>query len=153
MNPYFIKKANEHTTEFNMFKKDIFPVIMIWEGGGKLHTVPGDSGGQTIYGIAYNKNKQHFTSLADHARTTYDEAAAFAFVEYYLKLSPEFLPCGVKLYLFDIAYNMGVSRAKTMLQSCIGVKADGIIGPATKAKMKDLKLDCLHNSRVSHVNV
>lgn len=148
MNKYFINKANEHKTEFARFKKDIFPVAMLWEGGGKLHDVSGDSGGQTIWGIAYNKNKQHFTSLADHARTTEEEAAAFAFVEYYLPLHPAFLPCNTKLYAFDIAYNMGVGRAKTFIQIAVGVKADGIIGPQTQAKMAGLKVEALHKIRV-----
>lgn len=149
MNIKFINTANEHKTEFEYFLKNIFPVAMKWEGGGKLHNVPGDSGGQTIWGIAYNKNKQHFTSLADHARTTKEEAAAFAFSEYYLGLKPQYLPCDTKLYAFDISYNMGIGRAKQYIQKCIGVTADGIIGPKTAQEMHKLKLDCLHKLRVN----
>lgn len=148
MNTKFINTANQHKTEFEYFLKNIFPVAMIWEGGGKLHNVPGDSGGQTIFGIAYNKNKQHFDSLADHANTTQEEAAAFAFVEYYLPLKPAFLPCNTKLYAFDISYNMGVGRAKTFIQKAIGVTADGIIGKQTEAKMGTLKVETLHKMRV-----
>lgn len=148
MNTKFIQIANQHKTEFEYFLKNIFPVAMLWEGGGKLHNVKGDSGGQTIWGIAYNKNKQHFDSLQDHANTTKEEAAAFAFVEYYLPLKPAFLPCNTKLYAFDIAYNMGVGRAKTFIQKAIGVTADGIIGKQTEAKMGNLKLETLHKMRV-----
>ena len=121
---------------------------MIWEGGGKLHNIKGDSGGQTIWGIAYNKNKEHFDSLADHANTTNEEAAAFAFVEYYLPLHPAFLPCNTKLYAFDISYNMGVGMAKTFIQKAIGVTADGIIGPNTEKSMHILTVEKLYNMRV-----
>ena len=148
MNTKFINTANQHKTEFEYFLKNIFPVAMIWEGGGKLHNVSGDTGGQTIWGIAYNKNKQHFDSIQDHANTTKEEAAAFAFVEYYLPLKPAFLPCKTKLYAFDIAYNMGVGRAKTFIQKAIGVPADGIFGPQTEKAMSKLTVDELHKLRV-----
>lgn len=148
MNTKFIQIANQHKTEFEYFLKNIFPVVMIWEGGGKYHNVPGDSGGNTIYGIAYNKNKQHFDSLEDHKNTTKEEAAAFAFVEYYLPLKPAFLPCKTKLYAFDIAYNMGVGRAKTFIQKAIGVTADGIFGPQTEKAMSKLTVEALHKMRV-----
>ena len=35
MNAKFINTANQHKTEFEYFLKNIFPVAMIWEGGGK----------------------------------------------------------------------------------------------------------------------
>ena len=148
----FIDIANKNQTEFKFFLKKIFPVVMKWEGGGKLHNVPGDTGGQTLFGIAYNKNKEHFDSLADHADTTEEEAAAFAFVNYYLKLSPENLKSNVKLLAFDIAYNMGVSRAIQYIQECAGVTSDGVIGPNTKNNMNKITVDCLQNKRVAYYN-
>lgn len=148
MNAKFINTANQHKTEFEFFQKTIFPVAMIWEGGGKYHNVPSDSGGPTVWGIAYNKNKQHFTSLQDHKDTTKEEAAAFAFVEYYLPLKPAFLPCNTKLYAFDMAYNMGVGRAKKFIQTAIGVTADGIFGPQTEKAMSKLTVEALHKLRV-----
>ena len=144
----FNQIANQHKTEFEYFLKNIFPVAMLWEGGGKYHNVAGDSGGPTIWGIAYNKNKQHFDSLEDHKNTTKEEAAAFAFVEYYLPLKPAILPCNTKLYAFDIAYNMGVGRAKMFIQKAIGVTADGIFGPQTEKAISKLTVDSLHKRRV-----
>ena len=152
MTDKFIKITKNHQTEFTFFLKKIFPVVMKWEGGGKLHNVPGDTGGQTVWGIAYNKNKQHFDSLADHANTTEEEAAAFAFVEYYLKLSPENLKSNIKLLAFDIAYNMGVSKAIQYIQECAGVTADGVIGSNTKNNMNKVTVDCLQNKRVAYYN-
>lgn len=148
----FIDIANKNQTEFKFFLKNVFPVVMKWEGGGKLHNVSGDTGGNTIWGIAYNKNKEYFDSLADHADTTEEEAAAFAFANYYLKLSPENLKSNVKLLAFDIAYNMGVSRAIQYIQECAGVTADGIIGPNTKNNMNKITIDCLQNKRVAYYN-
>lgn len=150
MNTKFLQTAMQNKGEFAYFLMNIFPVVMKWEGGGKLHNVAGDTGGQTIWGIAYNKNKQHFDSLQDHANTTEEEAAAFAFVEYYLPLIPSLLPKSTKMYAFDISYNMGLSRAKTYIQKCIGVTADGIFGKKTIESLPKLKLDCLHNLRVDY---
>lgn len=152
MTDKFIKITKLHETEFAFFLKKIFPVVMKWEGGGKLHNIPSDTGGNTIWGIAYNKNKQHFDSLADHANTTEQEAAAFAFVNYYLPLSPENLKSNVKLLAFDIAYNMGQSKAIMYLQECAGVKADGIIGNQTKNALSKVTVDCLQNKRVAFYN-
>lgn len=147
MTTKFIKIANQHKTEFEYFLKNIFPVVMIWEGGGKLHNVAGDAGSWTIWGIAYNYNKQHFDGLEDHKNTTKEEAAAFAFVNYYLPLKPAYLCGGVKLMAFDTAYNMGVSRAIKYIQECAGVKADGIIGNQTRSAMSKVTIDCLFKKR------
>lgn len=149
MKPIFLERAKENQTEFEFFRKKIFPIVMIWEGGGKLHKVPLDNGGWTKFGVAFNYNASHFYSLDDFKNMTEEEAASLAFVNYYLPLKPQFIPCaGTKLYLFDISYNMGVMKAKKYMQQCIGVNADGIIGKQTEAAMHKLKVDCLHNMRV-----
>lgn len=152
MNTKFLQIAMQNKSEFAYFLMNIFPVAMKWEGGGKLHNISGDTGGQTIWGIAYNKNKQHFQSLQDHANTTEEEAAAFAFVEYYLPLKPSLIPKNTKLYAFDVSYNMGLSRAKKHIQQCIGVTADGIFGKKTEASLNKLSLDCLHRLRIDFYN-
>ena len=51
MDNKYKKIAEENQTEFRFFLKNIFPVTMLWEGGGKLHNVAGDSGGWTIFGV------------------------------------------------------------------------------------------------------
>lgn len=148
MNSKFINITKEHKTEFEFFRKKLFPVAMYWEGGGKLHNIKGDSGGWTIWGIAYNKNKHHFKNLEEFKRTTEEEAAAFAFVQYYLPLKPQFLPCNTtKLYMFDMSYNMGTFKAITIMQKCLGLVEDGIIGPKTTTAMSKVKVSCLHTLR------
>lgn len=148
----FIDIANKNQTEFKFFLKNIFPNTMKWEGGGKLHNVEGDSGGWTIYGIAWNYNKEHFKNFDEFKNISEEHAAMFAFANYYLKLSPENLKSNVKLLAFDIAYNMGVGKSIQYIQECAGVTADGVIGPNTKNNMNKVTVDCLQNKRVAYYN-
>lgn len=144
------KIVNENQTEFKFFLKNVFPHTMKWEGGNKLHNVVGDSGGWTIYGISWNNNKQHFKSFEEFRNISEEDAAMFAFVNYYLKLAPENLKSNVKLLAFDTAYNVGVSRGIKFIQECAGVTADGIIGKNTKANMNKVSIDCLQNLRENY---
>ena len=148
----YIDIANENKTEFEFFLKKVFPHTMKWEGGGKLHNVEGDSGGWTIYGIAWNYNKEYFKSFEEFKNISEEHAAMFAFANYYLPLSPSYLKSNTKLLAFDIAYNMGVSKAKIYIQDCAGVTTDGIIGPNTRKNMDKVTPDCLQNKRVSYYN-
>lgn len=150
----YINKANsgQYRMQFENFKNDIFKHTLKWEGGSKLHNVPGDSGGWTIYGIAYNHNKELFKDLTDFKDTTYEEAAAVAFIKYFLSASADKVPMNAQLMYFDIAYNMGVKRAIKIAQKCIGVKADGIVGPMTKGKLALVDEECLYEERVKFYN-
>jgi len=148
----YIDIANQNRTEFQFFLKKVFPYTMKWEGGGKLHNVAGDSGGWTIYGIAWNFNKEYFSNFDAFKNISEEHAAMFAFANYYLKLYPENLKSNVKLLAFDIAYNMGVGKAVQYIQECAGVTADGKIGPNTKAKMTNVTVDCLQAKRVAYYN-
>lgn len=143
----YVKVANRHPVEFNMFKDLIFKKTLKWEGGGKLHKVSGDSGGWTIWGIAYNHNKKLFRNLADFKDTTYDEAAAIAFVKYYMAIRANDIPFEIKQFYFDTAYNMGPKRAIKLLQKCAGVKQDGLFGPMTLRAAQKVTIDCLYNAR------
>ena len=148
----YIDIANQNRAEFDFFLKKVFPYTMKWEGGGKLHNVAGDSGGWTIYGIAWNYNKEYFKDFNEFKNISEEHAAMFAFANYYLKISAQFLPSNVKLLAFDIAYNMGVGRAIQYIQECAGVTSDGIIGNNTRANMPKVTADCLQNKRVAYYN-
>ena len=151
MNKYE-KITKLHETEFRFFVQKVFPHTMKWEGGGKLHNVAGDSGGWTIYGVAWNYNKEHFENFEQFKNMTLEQAAAFAFVQYYLPLSPENLKSSVKLLAFDISYNMGQSKAVKYLQECAGVIADGQLGPKSKAALSKVTPECLQSKRVAYYN-
>lgn len=153
MNLEFYKKiVKAKEVEFVLFRENFFPLVMKWEGGGKLHKVSGDSGGWTVWGVAYNYNKALFRDFTDFKDTTREEAAYIAFVKYYLAARAEIVPFNSKLYYFDMAYNMGVSRAIKIMQKCIGVKADGIIGRITESKLHLLKECDLKKERNSFYN-
>lgn len=142
-------------TEFEYFKESILPHTLVWEGvrdiskGGKLHKVKNDSGGWTLWGIAYNKNRRLFKNLADFKDTTYDEASKIAFDKYYMAIRADLVPEQSKLTYFDIAYNMGNSRAIKYAQKCIGTTSDGKIGNITRRLLPNLKEYCLYKRRKS----
>lgn len=135
----YLKIIAKDNSEFSLFKNKIFPVTMAWEGGGRLHNVPGDTGGWTIWGISWNNWKHIFTNFSDFKDTLRDEAAIISFVEFYLKGKVSKVPYDCKLFYFDILYNMGPDRGIKIMQKCLGVTQDGIIGPKTEALMMKLK--------------
>ena len=144
--------------EFEYFKEHVFNRTLVWEGvknpkaGGSLHNVAGDSGGWTLWGIAYNHNKEMFKNFDDFKDTTYEEAAAIAYTKYYRAINAFILPLESRLMYFDTAYNMGNSRAIKIMQGCCKVPADGIIGPATREKMQYVTAECLYKARNTTYN-
>jgi lysozyme family protein len=144
--------------EFEYFKEYIFNRTLVWEGvknpkaGGSLHNVAGDTGGWTLWGIAYNSNSGVFKNFDDFKDTTYEEAAALAYTKYYRAINAFILPLESRLMYFDTAYNMGNIRAIKLMQKCAGVPDDGIIGPATREKMLHVTEECLYNARNTTYN-
>lgn len=154
-----LAKANPTVEkEFEVFKEHFFGKTLIWEGvknpkaGGSLHNVPGDTGGWTLWGIAYNSNAGIFKNFDDFKDTTYEEAAAIAYTKYYRAISAFILPFESRLMYFDTAYNMGPLRAIKIMQKCAGIPADGVIGPATREKMQYVTEDCLYKERNNTYN-
>jgi lysozyme family protein len=154
-----LAKANPTVTkEFEYFKEFVFNRTLVWEGvtnpkaGGNLHNVAGDTGGWTLWGIAYNHNKEMFKNFDDFKDTTYEEAAAIAYTKYYRAINAFILPLEARLMYFDIAYNMGNSRAIKIMQGCAKVPQDGVIGPATREKMQYVTEECLYNARNTTYN-
>lgn len=154
-----LAKANPTVEkEFQYFKEYIFNRTLVWEGvknpkaGGSLHNVAGDSGGWTLWGIAYNHNKEMFKNFDDFKDTTYEEAAALAYTKYYRAINAFILPLEARLMYFDTAYNMGNARAIKIMQGCAKVPQDGIIGPATREKMLHVTEECLYLARNTTYN-
>ena len=154
-----LAKANPTVAkEFEIFKEHFFNKTLKWEGvpnpktGGNLHNVSGDSGGWTLWGIAYNSNAEMFKNFDDFKDTTYEEAAAIAYTKYYRAINAFILPFQSRLMYFDTAYNMGNLRAIKIMQKCAGVPQDGLIGPATREKMVNVTEECLYNERNSAYN-
>lgn len=131
------------SSEMEMTMVDQFPIAMgfYWRpenDGQALHTTPKDPGGATAWGVTFN------TYVA--WQTLHHEAADFAVFKAALK--EDFLPlyramywnatrCGnmgvIGIQLFDIAANCGPGNAARFIQSVVGAKVDGELGPTTMA--------------------
>ena len=144
----YLKKAqnSDNIFEFQIFKS-LFKETLKMEGGNKLHKIKEDSGGWTIWGIAYNKNKNVFYNFEDFKDTTKEEAEAFAFFEYYMKIRADLVPYETKLMHFDMAYNIGTNRAIKIAQKLLRLEPDGIIGKNTIAYLTALNEKDLYESR------
>jgi len=108
------------------------------EGGYRLTTLVGDSGGQTYAGIARNPNP-HWEGweLIDKGETPPKEIVrSFYKANFWDKIRGDELPVGVDYLVYDFAVNAGVGRAVKTLQSAVGTNPDGAIGPATLAAVK-----------------
>lgn len=106
-----------------------FDLLITHEGGFSNH--PDDPGGATMYGVTekvaraegFTGSMRNF-SLND-AKTIYRK-------NYWDACRCDQMPDTLRYALFDAAVNSGANQAIKWLQSAVGVKADGIIGPVTQ---------------------
>ncbi len=137
--------------------EDAWTLTMSWEGGSKLHTVPGDPGGTTKYGIS-----QRAYPNMDMASLGPEVAKDIARIDYWDRVRADELPGELRWHVFDTAFNSGVGRAGRILQRAInmGIEArrvqnnnpyamttyvdvDGRIGPQTLNHLSHLPGDRL----------
>lgn len=119
-------------------------IIMSWlaeyEGGFVNH--PKDPGGATNRGVTqrvYDAFRKRNGWPPRSVRSITDaEHDAIYLRQYWLPARGDELPSGIDASVFDMAVHSGVSRAAKTLQSVIGVKADGVIGEITLARLSDL---------------
>lgn len=95
-----------------------------WEGGTSDHE--DDPGGLTRFGIS---SRAH----PDVAVATLTESQAREIYrrEYWTAAKCNELPERTSVAMFDRAVNQGPKAATKMLQRCLGVKEDGVLGPKT----------------------
>jgi lysozyme family protein len=93
---------------------------------------PSDPGGATNYGITERVARENgYTGpMQDLSRTL---AEAIYKRLYWATVHADELPAGIRFQVFDAAVNHGPARAVQWLQSAVGTKPDGIIGPLTLA--------------------
>lgn len=101
------------------------------EGG--LVDSPDDPGGLTNFGIS-----QAAYPDVDIRGLTAESAAAIYARDFWAPVRGDELPAGVDLMVFDMGVNAGVVRSAKILQRCLGVDVDGVIGamqtlPAARA--------------------
>ena len=106
-----------------------FDLLITHEGGFSSH--PDDPGGATMYGVTekvaraegFTGSMRNF-SLND-AKTIYRK-------NYWDACRCDLMPDQLRYPLFDAAVNSGPGQSIKWLQSALGVKADGAIGPVTQ---------------------
>lgn len=101
-----------------------FDWIIAVEGG--YVNSPADPGGETKYGIS----KRAYPHL-DIKNLTIEQAKEIYYKYYWQKCQCDNLNIKLALCIFDCAVNQGVSAAIRILQACLNIKTDGIIGSQT----------------------
>jgi lysozyme family protein len=116
--------------------------IVLQHEGGFVHH-PKDPGGATKFGITretLSRARGRPASVEDVRALTRAEAIGVYRGLYWDVVRADELPSGLDLAVFDLAVNSGCVRAARMLQTALGVPADGIVGPVT------LRAACAHDS-------
>jgi lysozyme family protein len=98
-------------------------VIDVAEGGGRTVT---DQGGVTRWGIS----QRAYPDL-DPATLTREQAEALYLRDYWQPIKGDALPAALAFVVFDAAANMGPAQSVKILQACLRVSEDGILGPET----------------------
>lgn len=117
--------------------------FVVREEGGFVND-PKDPGGATKYGISMRSHRTDIGDLdrdgdidADDVKLlTVDQAIDIYADEYWSGIRGEELPEPMALALLDTAVNCGIGRAIRLLQRAVGLKEDGIFGPATLSQAK-----------------
>ena len=102
--------------------------VLRFEGGYSFDK--NDPGGETNFGIS----KRSYPAIEIQSLNL-EAARAIYRRDYWNALNIEQLPIAIRLLVFDAAVNQGPSAALRMLQACVDVKVDGVIGPKTLAAL------------------
>jgi len=104
---------------------DAIEKTLINEGG--YVNDPNDTGGETKYGIS----KRAYPNV-DIKNLTEDEAKEIYKRDYWDKIQGDAIQSQLLAEeLFDTSVNMGVRTASKLIQGCVGVHPDGVIGNKT----------------------
>jgi lysozyme family protein len=112
-------------------------LVLQHEGGWSDH--PKDPGGATMKGVTLATFRRFIepTATKDDLRHITDAQIASIYrKQYWDAVKGDDLPDGIDYAVFDYAVNSGPGRAAKHLQSIVGAKQDGKIGPDTIAKSK-----------------
>lgn len=113
--------------------------VLVHEGGYVNH--PKDPGGATNKGITiatFRKWVKRDGTPEDLKNISNADVAKIYRKHYWDKVRGDDLPSGVDYAVFDYAVNSGPGRAAKALQSVVGAKLDGAIGPETIGKASAL---------------
>jgi lysozyme family protein len=119
------------------FEKSL-ALVLKHEGG--FVNDPMDSGGMTNLGVTkavWEAYVGHPVSEADMRALTPATVAPMYKAKYWNACKCDDLPTGLDYAIFDFAINAGVGRSVKILQTAVGVTADGAIGAITFAKVAE----------------
>lgn len=106
------------------FATVIMPHIFKWEGG--YVDDPKDPGGETKYGISKRAHPN-----VDIKNLTKEHAQRIYFDQYWEAMACDKYQDAIAMMIMDTGVNMGVKRAKMLMQEVLGVAIDGIVGNQT----------------------
>ena len=111
-------------------------LILVLKSEGNFVNHPRDPGGMTNLGVTRNVWREWVKRDVDEAEMrslTPELVTPLYKARYWDACKCDDLPRGVDYVVFDSAVNMGPGRAAKLLQTALGVTADGSIGRATIA--------------------
>lgn len=106
--------------------------VLRFEGG--FSDNPHDPGGPTNLGVTLASLSGAWgraATVAELKALTSERAATIYRARYWRAARCGELPTGLDLMVFDAAVNMGPGTAVRLLQTAVGVAADGVFGPRT----------------------
>lgn len=106
--------------------------VIYLEDKSGIGKVTVDNGGVTKWGIS----QRAFPNL-NIAALTREDAVRLYEEHYWAPLRCDALPWPLAAFVFDAAVNQGQGAAALLLQTSLGVDADGEIGPKTLARVKE----------------
>ena len=113
-----------------------------WSNPHNFSNDPGDPGGKTMDGIIQTEYdhycRTHGLPQVDVRNITKDQGQDIYYNEFWLPHCPN-VPVGLDLQLFDANVNEGIGEGVRILQVALGVKNDGIWGPATEGAINAIK--------------
>ena len=105
------------------------PIVLRHEGG--YVNDPADPGGETNFGIS----KRSYPDV-DIKNLTQNEAMVIYRTHWWDRYNyGAIIPQAVANKIFDMAVNLGASRAHKIVQKVLQIDQDGIVGPATLAEL------------------
>ena len=90
----------------------------------------GKVGEGELKGTKYGISAMAYPAL-DIKNLSYEQAKEIYKKDYWDRCKCDFIPDALSIALFDFAVNSGINRAVKYLQTCLDIKADGIIGNQT----------------------
>lgn len=111
---------------------------MIKSEGGFVNN-PADPGGATNFGVTktvWEAWIRHTVTIDDMKKLTQEEVKPLYYEKYWKPVGNE-LPIGIDFLVFSFGVNAGVGRSIKVLQTSLGVVADGQIGQNTMKKIQE----------------